>query len=214
VHVKELTKNYRANDSIIQLLNALMAGDRNFNYKFVSKMNIINLLKNPGTFFLGSNYEILQEIYNLYSQEFPKHVTIKQIEGFKTLHLYAGCKIRCLESSEHYYNGQILLILDITPSFLLCQDTITGSEVIVEKVNNSYPVGPYNFLTVHKSQGYTLPNDIICIDNMFELSMLYTAVTRASTSVVFYSKSEQNVDKLIESMHGVELEQLSKFSLM
>ena len=73
-----------------------------------------------------------------------------------------------------------------------------------------FPVGPYNLLTVHKSQGYTLENVIVCIDNMFEVSMMYTAATRASNSLMFYSKTGNNIQLLLEAFNKNDLDDLMK----
>ena len=51
-----------------------------------------------------------------------------------------------------------------------------------------YPITPNNIITFHRSQGKTLNKVIICIDNTFDLGMIYTGVTRAVENVVFYTK--------------------------
>jgi hypothetical protein len=199
----------------MKVLNALTSGDVSFPYTVMSKTKVINAMKNPNTYFIASNYEILQSIYDAIAPtDVQGYTLIKQSVGFKRLHLYPGCKIRCLDSSNNYHNGQLLTVSNITSTFIVGIDVNTDREIVVEKVNGSYPVGPANLLTVHKSQGYTLPDVIICYDNMFEISMLYTAVTRASTSVSFYSTKEHSPKVLVETMHGRELEELSKFSMM
>jgi ATP-dependent exoDNAse (exonuclease V) alpha subunit len=48
---------------------------------------------------------------------------------------------------------------------------------------------------------------------MFEVSMLYTAVTRASQSVYFYSHySTPYASELLQEMHANELNNLEKLS--
>jgi hypothetical protein len=51
-----------------------------------------------------------------------------------------------------------------------------------------YPVAPHNLITFHRSQGKTIPNVIVCIDDIFDLGMLYTGITRAVNDVKFYTR--------------------------
>jgi len=44
---------------------------------------------------------------------------------------------------------------------------------------------PYNFITCHKAQGKTIPKVLLILDDLFEITMLYTAITRASEDVKF-----------------------------
>ena len=51
-----------------------------------------------------------------------------------------------------------------------------------------YPIAPNNIITFHRSQGKTIENVIICIDNTFDVGMIYTGITRAVNNVMFYTK--------------------------
>ena len=76
---------------------------------------------------------------------------------------------------------------------LRCYNESTRKTVIVKAINDKanfamyYPVAPSELLTFHRSQGKSIDNVIICIDNLFEASMLYTGITRARSSVMFHT---------------------------
>ena len=75
---------------------------------------------------------------------------------------------------------------------------IFNTEIINEKTTDTvranimrtgyYPIAPYNLITFHRSQGKSIENVIICIDDIFDLGMLYTGITRAVENVKFYTK--------------------------
>ena len=58
------------------------------------------------------------------------------------------------------------------------------------------PLLPYNYLTIHKSQGLGFKKIIIILDDMFEITMLYTALTRAREDIKFIVFKQQNIEQL------------------
>ena len=50
---------------------------------------------------------------------------------------------------------------------------------------SAFKLMPYNFITCHKAQGRTIPKVLLILDDLFEITMLYTAITRASEDVKF-----------------------------
>lgn len=211
----QLTISYRHNDSVTKVLNALMNNDTSYKYKWLSKVAVINKLM-QGSYFLASTYNNLQDIYDAYANYLPRdHIKIDQMyipEGnYKRLYLYKGTKIMTLMNTDMYYNGQQLTVQGIDKQKLICTDD-NDKTVIVNAEGKAprhyFPVGPANIITIHKSQGRTLKSIIICIDNLFDLTMLYTAVTRASDEVYFYSRKGNDVKTLINSMNSNELKML------
>jgi ATP-dependent exoDNAse (exonuclease V) alpha subunit len=84
--------------------------------------------------------------------------------------------------NEDYVNGDNVIIHQIRD----------GNEVEITKDNpqNNIIIDvnkllPYNFITCHKAQGRTIPKIILIIDDLFEITMLYTAITRALDDVKF-----------------------------
>lgn len=78
--------------------------------------------------------------------------------------------------------------------------------------NSYYPILPANMITVHRSQGKGYDNVIICVDNLFDICMLYTAVTRACKEVLFYStvatSRNDYVSTLLDNAHCDEFNTL------
>ena len=78
--------------------------------------------------------------------------------------------------------------------------------------NSYYPILPANMITVHRSQGKGYDNVIICVDNLFDICMLYTAVTRARKEVLFYStiatSRNDYVSTLLDNAHCDEFNML------
>ena len=59
-----------------------------------------------------------------------------------------------------------------------------------------YPLLPPNFITVHKAQGLSLDKVLVILDDMFEITMLYTAITRAITDVKFVALNKIPTKKM------------------
>ena len=105
-------------------------------------------------------------------------------------------------------------------SDLKCIDILTNQEIIVKKTSDEfgnlyYPVSPLYLLTVHKSQGRTIKNVIVCIDEIFDMCMLYTAITRAKENLKFYTicNMKERVAKLMESASINEFKQLNTIAV-
>lgn len=224
VTYKQLETNYRSNDNVMLTINALRNNDTSFNYKFTRQGELLNLLNKPEYYFIASNYEILQEIYDNLRLAFSSNTGYRVIKQskldkndtnyFKTLYVYTGCKLRVLETTDNLMNGQLLTYVNTIDKVIICKNDETNEEIHIKKnEQNIYPLGPHNLFTVHKSQGYTLKNVIVCYNKMFEISMLYTAVTRASEILSFYShREEPNANTLVNTMHSDELNDLNKLS--
>ena len=72
----------------------------------------------------------------------------------------------------------------------------------VEGVNSNGKVPivmPSYLYTFHKSQGLEFDNVAICIDDLFDFSMLYTGITRARKNVIFFTMNSM-IYKDIEEM--------------
>ena len=102
------------------------------------------------------------------------------------------------------------------PSGLKCINPQTEEYVHVHKDTDKfgheyYPITPAYLLSVHKSQGRSIDKVIVCVDGMFDISMLYTAITRTKTKLMFYSKEgqENRVKALINAAFVDEFKQLN-----
>lgn len=50
-----------------------------------------------------------------------------------------------------------------------------------------FPLLPDNIITFHKSQGKTIDKVIICVDSLFDFTMLYTGITRAKEDILLFT---------------------------
>lgn len=150
--------------------------------------------------------------------------------GFKDLYLYPGMGIIVCDtddgthtsthSRKTYINGEELTFTgNIENNCLKCLNR-NHEYVYVHKIKevdkpNSeefYPICPAFLMTIHKSQGRTLDNVIVCIDELFDVSMMYTAITRAKNKLLFYSQEKdekKRVELLIKNSYIPEFKQLN-----
>ena len=60
------------------------------------------------------------------------------------------------------------------------------------KINDNFyysyfPILPDNIITFHKSQGKTIDKVIVCVDSLFDFTMLYTGITRAKEDILLFT---------------------------
>lgn len=94
-------------------------------------------------------------------------------------------------------------------SEMVCIRPTTNERVLIKRVYETYvkdgvvhtgtnqfyyPIMPAFLMSFHKSQGRTIDNVIICVDDIFDITMLYTGMTRARNNLKFFS-SEQTEEK-------------------
>ena len=93
-----------------------------------------------------------------------------------------------IEGSENIHD-KIENIPDKTEKTLFqIPDKLETSDEIKTKntrIVNATKLLPYNFITCHKAQGRTIPKVLLILDDLFEITMLYTAITRARDDVKF-----------------------------
>jgi ATP-dependent exoDNAse (exonuclease V) alpha subunit len=58
------------------------------------------------------------------------------------------------------------------------------------------PLLPHNFLTIHKAQGLGFDKVVVILDDMFEITMLYTAMTRARKELKFILYNNDELEKI------------------
>lgn len=204
-----LSKIYRQEDDVKKISDAIFINqDKSFNYPFIEYDEIIRkLLANEGYIILASKYSILQDIFSEYmlaSGKVETAIIQNGANGFTTLYLYKNMELLITENTESYYNGQRVFFLGYQQKDeSLYVQTEDGVVLKVAKVFNEFPLIPSNLLTIHKSQGMTLDKVILCIDDLFDSAMLYTALTRAKKEIHFYSKckSDERVSTLFNNAH-------------
>ena len=229
-----LTINKRSNDNIKNILMNIYNKNKEYQYDFIPFFDIPNYIINSNYVFIASKYSILQKVYDYIYENFwskskiqndiiniEQHISFSS--GFKNLYLYPGMKIIACstDANKRYINGEELTF---TGNFecgkMKCLNEEKKEYVFIEKVkevektngNLYYPICPSFLMTIHKSQGKTINNIIVCIDDMFDMSMMYTAITRAKDNLVFFSKVNDNNERrnlLIKNAYVEEFKQLN-----
>lgn len=184
-----LTYNYRNNEYVQNVINELINVFYNEELKKNIKKYIINIneLYNYKDYVkLASRYKYLKTLYSVSN-------IIKDDEKC------VSCKI----GEIFIKNGDILIANENIEDM----DLVNGEEYIIENVDDELLMFhikkflPYNYLTIHKSQGKTLDKIVVCIDDLFEISMFYTALTRAKTDIklICLGSVEKEVEKITDN---------------
>lgn len=168
-----LTKNFRCGDSVMCILKDILNTGIIKNVKTTTK----NLPED--TVFIASTYKNLKR---LYSDKCDINESIKTRIGFIK---YDVNKNYILTTNlTKLFNGDDVKILQVEEDYLKISN---GSEVEELKRNNQgyFNILPDNYLTIHYAQGRGFKNVCLCVDDMFEIAMLYTGITRAKENIYF-----------------------------
>jgi thymidine kinase len=186
--ITHLTINHRSNSNIIKLIDNIYSNIK-FQIPWIEFDDIINKINDEQYIFIASKWNTLQIIYDSISfktNKFNIHITQK---NNLTLHLYSGLQIVCGETTDSYFNGErVTFIEQNTDDTLTCIND-KGENILIRQFNGEYPIIPWFLSTIHKSQGKTIKNVILCVDDLFLISMMYTGITRASDNILFYSNA-------------------------
>lgn len=184
-----LTYNYRNNEYVQSIINELIC----VFYEEELKKNIEKYIININELYNYKDYVKLASRYKYLKTLYSVSNIMKDDEKC------VNCKI----GEIFIKNGDILVANENIEDM----DLVNGEEYIIENVDdellmfNIKKFLPYNYLTIHKSQGKTLDKIVVCIDDLFEISMFYTALTRAKTDIKLISlKSSEGVEKEIEKI--------------
>lgn len=203
----KLTEIRRSDDYVKKVFTAIFVdNDKSFDgFKFISFNDVVQNVYSNDYVVLASKYSKLQEIYDeLKCIDKRYKVVIKQMseKGFRKLYLYEGMELMITETNEYYYNGQHVYFVDVLENGKsIYVKTLEGEVMRITRVDDVLPVVPVNLLSIHKSQGMTISKVIIYVEDLFDVSMLYTAITRAKEDVMFYVKGDKKVDVLFENAH-------------
>ena len=187
-----LTYNYRNDEHVQEIINELCPLEKK-NGGFVKTeditkhlISITDLWKYGAWVKLASRYKFLKTMYSVSN---IKKDDEKVVE----------CKI----GEIFIKSGDVLVANENIEDM----DLVNGEEYVIKDVDdellmfNIKKFLPQNYLTVHKSQGKTLEKIIVCIDDMFEISMFYTALTRARTDIklICLGNLEKEIEKIKEN---------------
>lgn len=184
-----LTYNYRNDEYVQSIINELI-------YVFYGeelKKNIKKYMININELYIYKDYVKLASRYKYLKTLYSVSNIMK--DGEKCV----NCKI----GEIFIKNGDILIANENIEDM----DLVNGEEYVIKDVNdellmfNIKKFLPYNYLTIHKSQGKTLDKIVICIDDLFEISMFYTALTRAKTDIklICLGDVKKDIEKITDN---------------
>lgn len=184
-----LTYNYRNNEHVQDVINELI----NVFYNEELKKNINKYIININELYNYKDYVKLASRYKYLKTLYSVSNIIK--DGEKCV----NCKI----GEIFIKNGDILVANENIEDM----DLVNGEEYVIKDVNDELLMFhikkflPYNYLTIHKSQGKTLDKIVVCIDDLFEISMFYTALTRAKTDIklICLGSVEKEIEKITDN---------------
>lgn len=233
---KQLTTNHRNSQMISNLLTSIYNRIETYSFPFVDDINELVALINNGYIFISSMYKHIQHIYDTLGKSWIDNgLRVRTIEqpitfraGLKRLYLYQGIQLMLTVTSTRkdsngnplYFNGEYVTWNGTYQSNgdLICTNSNGSFVYVAQETDTSipvkpkyYPVIPKALITIHKSQGQTIDNVIVCIDDLFDMCMLYTAITRGRTDVRFFTfkGSKNRVSRLFESAYINEFKQLN-----
>ena len=186
-----LKKNYRSNESILNLIHEIFYEKNIENIKFISLTQTVNHILKEGYIFISSKYDIQKSVYQLIKLQL-KNKLDNYIE-INDLMLYNEARFMVAETYNNFKNGE----------YLICE--INDKNVYLNNENGKIDYSsdskikllPEFLLTAHKSQGLSIKNIIVCVDELFDICMLYTMCTRARENIYFYSS---DISKSIENI--------------
>lgn len=186
-----LTYNYRNNEYVQSIINELICCFYEEELKNNIKKYIINI------------NELGQEQFKDYVKLASRYKYLKTLYSVSNIMKDGEKCVNCKIGEIFIKNGDILVANENIEDM----DLVNGEEYIIENVDdellmfNIKKFLPYNYLTIHKSQGKTLDKIVVCIDDLFEISMFYTALTRAKTDIklICLGSVEKEVEKITDN---------------
>lgn len=173
-----LTINHRSNRGVLEIINKLFFKCE-CDIKPITTMRAINLIMNEGWTMISSKYEFQRPIYDTIIKLTKNGFKVSSTGAFKELLFFEGARFI---ANDNYKD----------------RDILNGDELVVEGKMLRKPDGelveaneldllPSFLLSAHKAQGLSIDKVIVCIDELFDPCLLYTACTRAVSNLEFYS---------------------------
>lgn len=186
-----LSINHRSNEDVLSIINRLFYQcDCSF-IKSLTTMRIIHLITNENYTFISSKYEHQQPLYDMIMRQKSKDKDTLIIRrpsncAFKELLIFPGARFVANESYEKkgILNGDVLEVVNVRNEPILRKVHSEDELIVLEDED----VLPSFMLSAHKAQGLSIDKVIVCLDELFDPCLLYTACTRAQTKLEFYSR--------------------------
>lgn len=183
-----LTHNYRADDSVMLKLDHALKG------QILLSENIGELIRD-GYVIISSRYKHLKYINETYTLHDQYGYLMSKVGLVRTNQKFRLCK----NFSKTFTNNMIVEYVDGA----LVVGTNEDRKHLLINTEEKLDIVPLNFITIHKAQGLEFDKVLIVLDDLFDVSMLYTMITRAKKDVLFccVSRNSEKVFENIETMN-------------
>ena len=193
-----LTHNYRSNSSVMNILNDVFTNS----YIPLTPLTFLSTSESNDYVIISSEYSILSDVL-LKSNEYSPTGYPTKIGKTKSN--------KCILNEtvdDEFLNGDVVEITKIYPEYDMVEITNSNKQTLSILHDKLLP---YNFITVHKAQGRGYDNVVLILDSLFEITMLYTGITRAKNNIKFIifnvknqSKIEKNLQKSINQFNQLK----------
>jgi hypothetical protein len=158
----------------------------------------------------SNDYVIISSEYSILSDVLQKSNEFSQT-GYPTK-IGTTKSNKCILNEtvdDDFLNGDVVEITKVYPEFDMVEITNFNKQTLSIPYDKLLP---YNFITVHKAQGRGYDNVVLILDSLFEITMLYTGITRAKKNIKFIifnmknqSKIEKNLQKSINQFNQLKI---------
>ena len=191
---KLLTVNRRANDRIAAIIDELFFRDDPVIPTFDGLLSVTNKLQTGEWTYIATTYQSIEAVYS----NVKRHCTDEyRVQCFATvphlneLYFKKGAEFIVGETTKYFVNGELVTCEEINDESI----TLKGDHDSCI-YRGEFSLLPIHFLSAHKSQGMTIKNVIVNVDNLFEPAILYTMITRASENISFFRHESTDTDLL------------------
>lgn len=187
---KLLVQNHRSDSNVLNIIHSIFYDMNTDVIKYEQMSRVAHLIVNEDYIFLASKYDYLDMVYELVKQKVKTKCDNEQIEYYEVDNMlfYANVQFIVGENKYNVTNGETLTFERIDRNGVVLKNE-NDDEITWRK--QAFTLFPSQFITAHKSQGLSLNKIIVCVDDLFDISMFYTMCTRAISDIKFYKVSRQ-----------------------
>lgn len=188
----KLERNHRANEKISRVIREMFYGDEGVKIEYVGLGGVMSRMRNGEWTFIASTYKSLESIYEKLNDGNEGGVIVKcssSVPHLRRIYFKSGDRYMVGENCEEFVNGEIVRSEVLGDGSVVLESEDSRSSVVYR---GEISILPIRFLSAHKSQGMTIPKVVVDLDKLFEPSILYTMVTRASEDICFYREEAKN----------------------
>jgi ATP-dependent exoDNAse (exonuclease V) alpha subunit len=211
-----LTENFRSNSCVMKTLNKLLNYTPEMSTKeILENLNDIQIfdlnseelktyITNNNPTIISSQYKHLSKVY----MSLEKPIEYKYAFNTKIGQTYYtdGTKFMLTKNiTKQIHNGDIITMIGEN------NFAYNNKKIIIEPEDGELPLLPLNYISIHKAQGRGYDNVVVILDDLFEITMLYTAITRAKKTINFVlldkdiNKFKDNYIKIVKSFNLLKL---------